>query len=76
MAAHIAADLTPPAKPGRPAFEEHLRARGVRWVPFDDWKFIDEAEVAAAANGAPRKKFVDVEAMIELLEKGRTPGKP
>ncbi len=73
-AAHIAADIAKPEKPGRAAFEEHLRARGVRWVTFEDWKFIDEAEVAAAQEGAPRKKFVDVEAMIGLIEKGRTGG--
>lgn len=70
-AAHIVADIPAPEKPGREAFEEHLRARGVRWVTFDDWKFIDEAEVAAAREGAPRRKFVDVEQMIGLLDQGR-----
>ena len=71
VAAHIAADFKMPEKAGRGAFEEHLRARGVRWVTFDDWKFIDEAEVAAAQEGAPRRKFVDVEDMIGLLDRGR-----
>ncbi|MDX9862872.1 MAG: FAD-dependent oxidoreductase [Rhodospirillales bacterium] len=71
IAAHIAADITTAGKLGRAGFEEHLRARNVRWVTFGDWKFIDEAEVAAAQTGAPRKKFVDVEAMIGLVEKER-----
>jgi len=71
VAEHIAADVKKGKKPGRPAFEEHLRARGARWVTFDDWKFLDEAEISAAQNGAPRKKFVRVEDMISLLEQGR-----
>lgn len=75
VAAHIAADIATPGKPGRLAFEDHLRARGVRWVTFDDWKFIDEAEIAAAQEGAPRKKFVEVETMIGLLETGRADDK-
>jgi ferredoxin--NADP+ reductase len=33
-------------------------------VTFSDWKRIDEAETAAAREGAPREKFVDIEAMI------------
>jgi len=48
----------------------------VRWVTFDDWKFIDEAEIAAAREGAPRHKFVDVEEMIGVLDQGRAQEKP
>lgn len=68
VAEFIASDIQHPEKPGRAAFEEHLMARGVRWVSFDDWKYIDEAEVAAAENGAPRRKFVEVDEMIQVLD--------
>ena len=38
--------------------------RNLDVVTFRDWKRIEEAEAAAAREGAPREKFVDVEAMI------------
>lgn len=74
VAEQIAEDFSAGAKPGRQAFEEHLAARGVRWVTFDDWRFIDEAEIAAADDGAPRRKFVSVDDMISFIdeEKGKS----
>jgi ferredoxin--NADP+ reductase len=39
-------------------------ARGLDVVTFRDWKKIEEAEEKAARDGAPREKFVDIEAMI------------
>ena len=33
-------------------------------ITFQDWKKIEQAEEMAARDGAPREKFVDVEAMI------------
>ena len=71
VAGQIDEDFKEGAKPGRPAFEEHLRARGVRWVGFDDWQELDKAEIAAAADGAPRKKLVDIDEMISLLNRKR-----
>lgn len=68
VAERIAEEVTRAEKPGRSVFEEHLNSRGVRWVTFEDWRFIDEAEIAAAAAGTPRKKFVSVDEMISFLD--------
>lgn len=51
-------------KPGRTGFDQLAEARGLDVVTFRDWKKIEEAEEAAAREGAPREKFVDVAAMI------------
>lgn len=51
-------------KKGRAGFDELAAARGMDIVTFRDWKKIEEAETAAARDGSPREKFVDVEAMI------------
>jgi ferredoxin--NADP+ reductase len=40
----------------------------VRPVTFEDWKQIDEAEVAAATHGAPRRKFTEIDEMVDLLD--------
>jgi len=58
------AALGPPIKQGRTGFDELARARGLDVVTFRDWKKIEEAEERAAREGAPREKFVDIEAMI------------
>jgi len=61
----IAEDIgTGSGKQGRPALDALLAARGVDVVTFRDWQNIDSAEVAAARDGAPREKFVAVEAML------------
>ena len=54
-------------KPGREGFDELARARGLDVVTFRDWQKIEEAEIAAARDGSPREKFVDVESMIAAL---------
>lgn len=64
----IAADIEEGKGPGRAALEETLRARGVRWVTWQDWQKIDAAEIAAATGGAPRHKFATVEEMLSVLE--------
>ncbi len=51
-------------KIGRPALDALLDGRGVDVVTFRDWQNIDKAEIARARDGAPREKFVAVEAMI------------
>jgi ferredoxin--NADP+ reductase len=56
--------LGPAAKQGRPGFDALAQARGLDVVTFRDWKKIEEAEEKAAREGAPREKFVDIEAMI------------
>jgi ferredoxin--NADP+ reductase len=56
--------LGPPNKQGRPGFDALAETRGLDVVTFRDWKKIEEAEEKAAREGAPREKFVDIEAMI------------
>lgn len=51
-------------KAGRPGFDALAAERGLDLVTFRDWKKIEEAEEKAAREGAPREKFVDIEAMI------------
>ncbi len=51
-------------KPGREGFDALAAERGLEVVTFRDWKKIEEAEERAAREGAPREKFVDIEAMI------------
>ncbi len=73
VVAHLVEDgagLDARALPPRDAIDALLRERGVRFVSFDDWKLLDDAEVARGARrGAPRDKFVDVQAMLDLLGK-------
>ena len=56
--------LGPASKQGRPGFDALAEQRGLDVVTFRDWKKIEEAEEKAAREGAPREKFVDIEAMI------------
>ena len=51
-------------KEGRAGFDRLAEERKLDVVTFRDWKKIEEAEEQAAREGAPREKFVDVEAMI------------
>lgn len=51
-------------KKGRVAFDTLAKERGLDIVTFRDWKKIEEAEAAAARDGSPREKFVEIEAMI------------
>ena len=52
------------AKQGREGFDALAAERGLDVVTFRDWKRIEEAEAAAAREGAPREKFVDIASMI------------
>jgi ferredoxin--NADP+ reductase len=57
--------------PPREAIDALLLERGVKLVTFEDWKQLDEVEVARGARrGAPRDKIVDVSAMLEILGQG------
>jgi len=56
--------LGPARKQGRAGFDALANERGLEVVTFRDWKKIEEAEANAARDGAPREKFVDIEAMI------------
>ncbi|WP_336986276.1 FAD-dependent oxidoreductase [Altererythrobacter aquiaggeris] len=56
--------LGPATKAGREGFDALAGQRGLDVVTFRDWKKIEEAETAAARDGSPREKFVDIAAMI------------
>ena len=58
----------PRRAPSRSAVEELLAERGVRFVSFEDWQAIDQAEVGRGEpHGRPRVKFVRVEEMLGAL---------
>ncbi|MEQ8702033.1 MAG: FAD-dependent oxidoreductase [Bauldia litoralis] len=67
-AAQICADCPVGAKPGRAALEAILGQRGARWLTFEDWKRIEAAEIAAAPNGAPRRKFATIAEMLAVVD--------
>ena len=71
VADRIEKEVPEGVKPGRPAFEEHLQARGVRWFSFEDWRVLDESERATARDGAPRRKLVDIDDMISVIDGAR-----
>lgn len=55
------------ARKGRKGFDAFADEEGLDLVTFRDWKKIEEAETKAAREGAPREKFVDIEAMIRAM---------
>jgi len=55
-------------KTGREGFDAIARDRTLDIVTFRDWKKIEEAEEQAAREGAPREKFIDIEAMIRARD--------
>ncbi len=66
-ASQVIEDLGAGGKPGRAALEPLLEARGVRWINFAEWQQIEAAEIANAAGGAPRRKFVREAEMLDVL---------
>ena len=64
----IIEDTKESEKLGRIALTSMLKERNVRIVTYQDWQKIDEAEMTAASNQAPRKKFVTVKEMISALD--------
>lgn len=64
--------LLSPSTPSREAVEALLRARGIRYVTYEDWKIIDRLEQErGAAMGRPRVKFCTVEEMLDALTEAR-----
>ncbi len=61
-------ESTPPpgGKPGGVLIDRLLSRRAVRVVDFARWQRIDAAEVACAAPGKPREKFVTIQEMLEI----------
>jgi ferredoxin--NADP+ reductase len=70
---HLLADvesqtLLAPESPAAAAVEDLLAERGVRYVSFEDWQAIDQAEVGRGEpHGRPRVKFVKVEDMLGTI---------
>ncbi len=67
-AKQIIADTKESKKPGRISLISMLKERKIRVVNYEDWQKIDEAEITAASDQAPRKKFVTVKDMISALD--------
>jgi NADPH-dependent glutamate synthase beta subunit-like oxidoreductase len=64
----IAADIgAGQCKQGRSGLDALLAARNAEVVTFNDWKKIEEAEVARARDGAPREKFTSIQDMISAV---------
>ncbi|HEX2624504.1 MAG TPA: FAD-dependent oxidoreductase [Sphingomicrobium sp.] len=54
-------------KAGGDGLDRLLTERGVKSTSFDDWRRIEQAEVAAARPDAPREKFVRHDDWLKLL---------
>ena len=69
VAGHIQQDFGAAAsKPGREALESLLKERNVRVVSYEDWKKIEAAEIDNADGKHPRKKFVTIQEMLDVLD--------
>ena len=70
---HLFADvesqtLLSPESADPSAVEALLAERGTRYVSFEDWQTIDQAEIGRGEpHGRPRVKFVRVEEMLDSL---------
>ena len=54
-------------RPGAEGLKRLLESRGVMATDYDDWRKIEETEVARARPGSPREKFVRVAHWLENL---------
>jgi ferredoxin--NADP+ reductase len=65
-------DSRPPSRAdalrGREALDRLVKERGIDIVTFRDWQKIDQAEIAAARDGAPREKLIDIDAMLRATK--------
>jgi NADPH-dependent glutamate synthase beta subunit-like oxidoreductase len=67
IAGRIRSEVAPAGKPGFAALEKLLNNKARRWINFEEWKRIENAEQTAAAEGAPRLKFAHVNDMLAAL---------
>ena len=64
-----AGHIEPAPEPSPDAADALYRSRVKRPVSWEDWIRINEAEIAhGTAEGRPRRKFVDVETMLSILD--------
>ena len=54
-------------KPGRAGLEPLLKERNISPTSFDDWRRIEQAEIAAARPGSPREKVVRPDEWLRIL---------
>ena len=60
--------LLSPENPDPVAVEDLLREKGIRYISFEDWQAIDQAEVGRGEpHGRPRVKFVRVDEMLDTV---------
>jgi ferredoxin--NADP+ reductase len=70
VADQIAAAMPPGSsqeRPGAQGLKRLLEDRGVMATDYDDWRKIEETEVANARPGSPREKFVRVAHWLETI---------
>ena len=66
-----AGKLLAPESPDPAAVEALLADRNVRFITFEDWQAIDQAEIGRGEpHGRPRVKFVRVEEMLDTVGNG------
>ena len=58
------------SRDGAAGLKRLLENRGVMPTDYDDWRKIEETEVARARPGSPREKFVRVEHWLDALGRG------
>jgi len=65
-----AGGLTPAPNRDNEAVGALLKGRGVRYITFEDWKKIDEAEMERGkASGKPRENFTSVDEMLAVVDR-------
>ena len=69
-AEQIVEDCGAGGKPGRAALQAHLKKDGARIVDYGEWRRIDAAEVSAAEKPSPRRKFITIDEMLSVLDRG------
>ena len=70
VADRIVAEMPPGSsgeRPGAEGLKRLLESRGVMPTDYDDWRKIEETEIARARPGSPREKFVRVQHWLETL---------
>jgi ferredoxin--NADP+ reductase len=69
-----AGKLLNPPDPSCDSVERLLQDRGVRYVTFEDWLYLEQLELERGqAAGRPRVKFYDVEEMLKAVEVHKQP---
>jgi len=58
---------SPSDRPGTQGLKRLLEGRGVMPTDYDDWRRIEETEVANARPGSPREKFVRHEEWLQTI---------